>query len=136
VSEIEAQQWQVDCIYKYPEMPKYKQMCDRQLMEDGYVTTPFGNRRYITSRTQGYNTPIQSAAALVDLTALLKLYRAGFDLRLTVHDDNVIQAETKEEVMEAKKISEEPFDIFDGYSFPVKCKWGKNWYETKEVFKQ
>jgi len=65
----------------------------------------------------------------------LELYKKGFDVRLTIHDCNVIQVSRKtlrEEVMEAKRISEEPFAELEGYSFPVKVEVGESWRDLKE----
>jgi len=136
VTDAVAESWQQVCVYKYPEVLNYWKEVERLLLAQGYVETSFGRKRYNLDRRQGYNTPIQSTAGDVNNTTLLKLYKKGFDVRLTVHDDNVIQVGKKffkEEVMEAVKIAQEQFSELDGYSFPVKPKAGLNWRDLKEV---
>jgi len=133
VSDAVASRWQERCIYKYPEIIRYRERSDRQVQEVGYLITPFGRKRYITEKRKGYNFPVQSSASDVCLTGLLKLFQSGFDIRSTVHDSVIIQAESKEEMMEAKKLLEEPFKVLRDSSFPVKVEKGPNWGDLKEV---
>ena len=136
VTDSVAGSWQQACVYKYPEVSNYWRETERLLSSQGYVETSFGRKRYNLDRRQGYNTPIQSTAGDINNFALLKLYRKGFDVRLTIHDCNVIQVSKKnweEEVMEAKRISEESFKELDNYNFPVKVEMGTNWRDLKEV---
>lgn len=136
VSDYEAESWQNEAVYNYPEIPNYWKDTERQLNTVGYVETPFGRRRYNLDRRQGYNTPIQGTAGDINNTTLLKLYQRGFDVRLTVHDDNVllVRKEDIEEVSrEVRKIAQEPFEQLKGYSFPVKIKAGPNWRDLEEV---
>jgi len=136
VSDSEAESWQKTCLYKYPEVHNYWKETEKALSSQGYIETRFGRKRYNLDKRQGYNTPIQSTAGDVNNTTLLKLYKKGFDLRLTVHDDNLFQVHKdhwQEEVIEAVKLAEEPFAELDGYSFPVKPKMGINWRDLKEV---
>ncbi|PIN72128.1 hypothetical protein COV21_03140, partial [Candidatus Woesearchaeota archaeon CG10_big_fil_rev_8_21_14_0_10_45_5] len=117
VSDAVAESWQQFCVHKYPEVSSYWKETERLLATQGYVETPFGRKRYNLDRRQGYNTPIQSTAGDINNTVLLELYKKGFDVRLTIHDCNVIQVSRKtlrEEVMEAKRISEEPFAELEG----------------------
>ena len=135
VSDAVAESWQQFCVHKYPEVSSYWKETERLLATQGYVETPFGRKRYNLDRRQGYNTPIQSTAGDINNTVLLELYKKGFDVRLTIHDCNVIQVSRKtlrEEVMEAKRISEEPFVELKGYSFPVKVEVGESWGNLKE----
>lgn len=133
VTVAEAEGWQKSCIYRYPKLIEYRKRMDREVGSQGYLTSVFGRRRYITTQKQGYNFPIQSAASDICLTNLLKLYKEGFDLRLTVHDSILIQVKTREEVLKAKELIERPFKEFNNYIFPVKAKWGDDWYNLKEV---
>lgn len=133
ISVAIAEKWQAFCINTYPGFINYKRRCEQQLRDDGYISTPFGRRRYVTAITQGYNSPMQSTAADVTLTTLLRLHRAGFDLRVTVHDSFVCQIKSFDEVKYLKEVAEQPFEIFNGYSFPVKCKVGSNWFDLEEV---
>ena len=136
ISDAEAKRWQVACIYKYPEVGQYRDKIQKDLETKGFVETPFGRRRYNLNTRQGYNAPIQGTAGDINNKTLLKLYKKGFDVRLTIHDENVIQITKnhwKEEVSEAIKLVEAPFDELDNYSFPVKASIGPNWGELKEV---
>jgi len=136
VSDETAAGWQQICVYRYPEVLNYWRETERLLSSQGYVETPFGRKRYNLDKRQGYNTPIQGTAGDINNTVLLKLFRKGFDVRLTVHDENVLQVSKKsfkEEVMEAVRLAEEPFAELDGHSFPVKPKVGPNWRDLKKV---
>lgn len=136
VSDLEAESWQQEAVYKYPEVLNYWKETERSLGTLGYLETPFGRRRYNLDRRQGYNTPIQSTAGDVNNTTLLKLWKKGFDVRITVHDSNVIQIPKKgfiDYLVEARRIAEEPFELLDNYSFPVKTKIGGNWKDLEEV---
>lgn len=131
----EAERWQTVCINRFPGLVRYKKRCDHQVLTSGYVETPFGRRRNVTTLTQGYNTPNQSTAADVGLHVFRWINEAGFDLRLTVYDSLLIQVKKgdKPALREIKRICETPFEIFNGYSFPVKIKTGPDWYNLKEV---
>ncbi len=135
VSDDVAESWQLSCVYKYPEVPNYWRRTQMQIATKGYVETPFGRRRYNLDSRQGYNTPIQSTAADVNNYTLLKLFRKGFDMRLTVHDDNIFQVHKyclKDALKESVNIAEEYFKELD-YSFTVKPKVGENWRDLEEV---
>lgn len=136
ITVAEAEHIQSVCINRYPGFLAYKKRCERQVLDNGVLETPFGRRRVVTTITQGYNTPIQSTAADVGLTTLLRLYRAGFDLRITVYDSFLIHArrsDYKEVVREIKKVCEEPYELFHGYLFPTKSKWGDNWADLEAI---
>jgi DNA polymerase-1 len=131
-----AEKIQAVCINKYKGFHEYKTRCERAVAKDGLLTTAFGRRRIVNTLNQGYNTPVQSAAADVGLTTLLNLFKAGLDLRITVYDSYLIQVpkhKAKEYQEEIINIAQLPFDIFNGYSFPVKAKQGSDWYNLKEV---
>jgi len=126
-----AERWQAICINRFPGLLEYKRRCERDALGKGYVQTPFGRKRYVTTLTQAYNTPIQSTSADVGLTALLRVYRAGFDLRLTVYDSLLVQLPKGdlEAVREFKKTCEQPIEQLGGYGFAVDVKVGKSWGE-------
>jgi uracil-DNA glycosylase family 4 len=133
ISVDTAALWQEHCIRTYPGFINYFRRCEKQLKDSGYITTPFGRRRYVSSITQGYNSPMQSTAADVTLTTLLRLYKAGVDLRVTVHDSFLAQCKTKDDARQIKEIAEQPFELFNGYCFPTKVKTGMNWFDLSEL---
>jgi len=82
------------------------------------------------------NAPIQSTANDIKLKALITLEKAGFNLRLDVHDEIVCVVEKrrlKSAAREMKEIMESPVEELGGMKFPVAVEWGENWYEMKEV---
>lgn len=131
ISLVEAEVWQQQCINRYPGFLRYREQ--QQRLAGGIVTTPFGRKRRVETLAQALNTPIQSAGADVCLTSLIELDKAGFDLRLTVHDSIVLEApeqEADEAMHQVKAIMERPILELGGFSFPVKIKKGKTWGEV------
>jgi len=131
-----AKSWQEECIKKYPGLLNYLRDREKDARYQGYVETPFGRRRYISSPTQAYNTPIQSSASDVILYIMINLDKAGIDIRLNVHDEIVFQA-PKDSYMEqikiVKEIFERPVPQLRNNSFPCAFKVGENWYEMEDV---
>jgi len=131
-----AEQWQKIYVDKYPKVNAYLQKQTKNFYSTGRCITPFGRVRVLQTLTQAYNAPIQSSAADVLKVQLIKLYKEGFDLRVTVHDDIVAQADRKismEVLREFKKVMESPVELLNGYVFPIKAKIGDNWFQMKEV---
>jgi uracil-DNA glycosylase family 4 len=135
-STYEAEHWQTLCVSKYPGLLRYKRNVEKEFYETGKITTAFGTTRQIDSVTQAYNNPFQGSASFITLTTLNELYKKGFDLRLTVHDSIVLQAEkkhAKEVIREMCKIVQRPISQLQDYRFPAKYKFGPNWYEQEEL---
>lgn len=66
------------------------------------------------------------------MSTLVELDRAGFDLRLTVHDEIVFQVKKEDletSILIAKEIFERPIPQLNNNKFPVEFKYGENWYE-------
>jgi len=132
----EATRWQELCLRKYPEFTTYHKNQEATFRKTNKAFNPFGRGRLITSVTQAYNTPIQSAGSDVCLKAIVDLHKAGFDLRLTVHDSITLQAPEKDKhdvAKEMQRIMEQPIAELDGMSFPVNAAIGNNWYDLEEI---
>jgi DNA polymerase I-like protein with 3'-5' exonuclease and polymerase domains len=66
------------------------------------------------------------------MSTLVEMYRQGFDLRLTVHDEIVFQCPKEEldkQTSLAKSIFERPIPQMQDNCFPAEFKYGENWYE-------
>jgi len=143
ITVVEAQDWQMKCINKYPNLAAYKQRCENEFNRQGYLETPFGRKRYVTSVTQSYNFPIQSTASDITLQALVKTReatKAGLILkpRISVYDDILIQvpkAKTKfnQHLKRFKSVMERKVPELENMSFKVGYKKGINWCEMEEI---
>jgi len=110
ISVAQAKRYIADYLASYPAIDAYLKGTVKQAYEDGYVTTLFGRRRYITElksqkrplRAFGervaMNSPIQGSAADIIKVAMInvnkRLSKAGIDARLIlqVHDELIIEA--------------------------------------------
>lgn len=136
VSIETATLWQEGLFTQYPGLKVYMLNREEDFRRFGKVTTPFGRVRYVQNARQAINAPIQSSANDVALSKLLTLYKMGMDIRLTTHDEIVIQAPVKEVEEYAKLLKstmEAPVSEMGDYSFPVDLKVGFNWYELKKT---
>jgi len=136
ITTAQAEAWQVACINKYPGLVRYRNTQLREFQETGRCRTAFGRVRIIQSGTQGYNTPVQSTAADITNTTLIKLDKDGIDLRLTVYDSVVAQADEGKEAEEVaahmKEVMERPIPELKNHKFPAAFGIGKNWKELRE----
>lgn len=131
-----AKQWQELCFSRYPRLEKWIECRRDDARTRGFVTTPFGRKRYVQTQMQAINTPIQSSANDVALGSLLLADRAGLDVRLTTHDELVIltkRRSTKKEARQLIEIMTRPIPELGNLRFPVDVKIGDDWYEMKEV---
>jgi len=138
VTVVEAQDWQMKCINKYPKLATYKQKCENEFNRQGYLETPFGRRRYVTSVTQSYNFPIQSAAADVILRTLVLAGEEKLEPRLTVHDDILFQvpkakAKFNQHFKKIRKVMEHKVPELGGVSFKADYTTGINWCEMEAI---
>ena len=131
-----AEYWQSVCIMRYPGIRSYLKKQADEFYKTQRCTTPFGRVRFLQIVTQSYNTPVQSSASDVMLTGLIELYKAGFDLRISVHDSVILHVkdcDIPDATRELKRILERPIKQLNNYQFPVKISQGKDWYNMKEV---
>jgi DNA polymerase-1 len=131
-SIADAEEWQRICFGSYPGLLKYVKDRYMDYNTSKVVTTPWGRHRVVSAPTQAFNTPVQSSASDVTMSTLVLLGEAGFDLRLTVHDEIVWvcpKSELDEQIARARKIFERPIPQLQNNSFPTEFKYGENWYE-------
>lgn len=129
-----AEKWQEMCFRKYPGLLKYVRDRMADFNASNTVVTPWGRHRVVNMVTQAINMPVQSSASDVTLSSLLILGQQRHDLRITVHDEIVQQADdgTEAEVIKAtRKVMCRPIDVLGGTCFPVDFKVGKNWFEME-----
>jgi len=116
--------------------------------ENGYVTTMYGRRRYLSeinapqggSRSQAeriaVNTPIQGTAAdlikvaMIRLASTLKQQRIAARILLQVHDELLLEVE-EAAIQEAREAARRDMESAAELVVPLKAdlKWGPNWAE-------
>jgi len=136
VTVAEAESWQKKILNKYPNLSKYKRNCEEAFRKKGYLKSPFGRIRYITSVTQGYNFPVQSAASDITLYSIKISDENNLWCWATVHDSIVYQVPLKEydkQLKLIKSIIERPIPELDNVRFKADYKKGYNWYEMTEA---
>ncbi len=150
ISVAQAKRYISSYLAGYPAIDEYLKNTVKQAYEQGYVTTLFGRRRYITELSSqkrplrafgervAMNSPIQGSAADIIKIAMInvdkKLKEAAIDahLVLQVHDELIVEAH--------KDCADKAFDILKTemesaalLSVPMNveiCR-GKTWYECK-----
>lgn len=136
ITVSEAERMQMISINKYPKLLNYKAMCEIAFSRQGYLETPWGRRRYLSSITQGYNFPVQSTASDITLSGIVLLDQAKLWNWATVHDEVVIQVpikSLKEDLATIKGILERPVPELNGIAFKLDYAIGPCWYDMKEV---
>ncbi len=134
---------------RYPRVKQFFATLERNITEQGYVTTIFGRRRNITEidssgRDRGFvlraaiNAPIQGSAADIIKLAMVKvdqrIRKEGLkiDLILQIHDELVF--ETAEALKDrAIKIIQEEMEAVADFSVPLKVDlgFGRSWTEAQ-----
>ena len=150
ISVAQAKRYISDYLASYPAIDAYLKGTIKQAYEDGYVTTIFGRRRYITElkspkkplRSFGervaMNSPIQGSAADIIKIAMInvdkRLHEAGIDahLILQVHDELIIEShpDCADEALEILR-----FEMENAVSLivpmDVDISYGTTWFECK-----
>jgi DNA polymerase-1 len=138
VTVREAEEWQIKILNKYPALLKYRERCEFETRTKGYLVTPFGRKRYITTDRQGYNFPIQSTASDITLGSIRLADAAGLEPVISVHDDIVFQVKEtnwKKEVLKIKKVMERKIPELSNLPFKVEYAKGTNWYDLTAITK-
>ncbi len=138
----------------YAKFPKVKQFMENivaNAMQDGYVTTAFGRKRYIpelfsgNKNTQAFgkraamNAPIQGTAADIIKIAMIKVFNTLKEklpdarLILQVHDELIIEV-PKENAKQAEEILK--FEMENAVQTEVKLEvdahTGDSWFDAKK----
>lgn len=128
----------------YPKAEEFMREVQEKALEDGYVDTPTGRRRYFYPagnntgfiRRQAGNTPIQSLAWDVTRESMVDIHLQGYDIRLTVHD-SVIGMSDKDEFdpYPIKKTMEESANELLNHKVPfvVDISVGLSWGDMEEL---
>jgi DNA polymerase-1 len=136
VTVAEAERWQMKILNKYPKLLRYKRRCEEAFRTKGYLESPFGRIRYLTSLTQGYNFPVQSAASDITLYSIVLSDKHDLWCWATVHDSIVYQVpidKYDEQLKLIKSIIERPIPELDNVTFKADYKQGRDWYNMTEA---
>ena len=136
ISVEQAGNWQEDCVRQYPGLLRYITETVGEFKSTGKITTAFGTERKVNTVPQAMNNRFQGSASFVTLTTLIELDKAGFDLRLTVHDSimlHCLEKEVMDVINDIRKIVERPIKELDNWEFKASYSYGHNWYELKEM---
>jgi len=131
-----AEEWQAMCVNQYPGLLRYKEETLEIFKQTGKVYTAFDTERIVSSGSQAMNNRFQGSASFVTLTTLNKLDKAGFDLRLTIHDSIIFHCKANEVtdvVNVARPIIERPIKELKDHCFKAAYKSGYNWYDLEEI---
>ena len=125
-----------DYLNHYSGVKEYMQKIVRSAMEDGYVSTIYGRRRYIPELSSpkfqirefgkrvALNAPIQGSAADIIKIAMIRVYKQLKDknmksrLILQVHDELVIETH-KQEIEQVKEILQQSMEKGFDLSVPL-----------------
>ena len=150
ISVAQAKRYIGDYLASYPAIDAYLKQTIRRAYEDGYVTTIFGRRRYITELASSkhqlrafgervaMNSPIQGSAADIIKIAMInvekRLRESGIDAKLIlqVHDELIIEA-SRECADEARTILREEMEGAVDLPVPltVDVEQGDCWFDCK-----
>lgn len=149
-SVAEADRYIKNYLGTYPMIDKFMKDTVESAVENGYVTTLFGRRRYIpelkasNKNTQAFgkraamNAPIQGTAADVIKIAMIRVYRRlkeenlDAKLILQVHDELIVEASEACREEAAKVLSEEMQKAVEmAVPLTADVNAGKSWYDAK-----
>ncbi len=152
LSQEEAEAFIRTYFERFPGVRAYIERTKRQALEQGYVETLLGRRRYFPNlanlrgpargraEREAINAPIQGTAADIIKIAMVRLHRSlqeqGFQARmiLQVHDELILEA-PEEEVPTVAPLVREVMESAFTLKVPLKVdlKVGENWEEMEEM---
>jgi uracil-DNA glycosylase family 4 len=137
VPEKTIERWQYIVMGRYPKLVQFRQRNIDFFNQNGYVESWFGRRKYCENVNQALNHPVQSTAADITLSATLKLFEAGLDPIIMVHDENVCEVKCNVEGAfdKFKQIIHNPVPELHSY-FPAKFKRVQSWGDEGEEVKE
>ncbi len=150
VSVAEADKYIKNYFTNYPKVKEFMDSTVDNAVKNGFVTTMFGRRRYITElsatnknvqafgKRAAMNAPIQGTAADIIKIAMVKVYqrlkaeKLDAHLILQVHDELIIEAAEKDAERAAAVLSEEMNNAVK-LAVPLTADVGKghSWYDAK-----
>ncbi|MSU76185.1 DNA polymerase I [Patescibacteria group bacterium] len=152
MSISDAQEYIDKYFRTYPKLREYMDSMILKVEKDGYVETLFGRRRYLpeinsstypvreSAKRMAVNMPVQGTQADILKIAMIRiddgLQKVSKDahLLLTVHDELVVEAPTKDAGKVAKFVEDTMENAYQ-LDVPIvaEAKIGDNWGEMKEV---
>lgn len=151
ISAAEAKELIASTKAACPLLEDWQRSIREQLFHDRTLTTPLGKRRVFGGELQGGGAPStfrkayafipQSTVGELTLRAAVRLFNAGYDFLLTVHDSNLVQVpvENVGDLWYAKDLMIEPITITDMFgkerelTIPSELEVGFRWGSLKEV---
>jgi len=112
----------------FGDLKAFNKEIELQIQDVGYVETEFGRRRHLATEDayKGINARIQGTAADILKLSIIALPKELLKkFRITVHDENIFENLTMDELVEVKKIMIQFKD-----KLKVKAGMGKNWWEA------
>lgn len=150
VSVAEAKKYIQNYLDNFPGVSRFMNTTVENAIRDGYVTTIFGRRRYISELsssnkvTQAFgkraamNAPIQGAAADIIKLAMVKVYKRLKEelpearLILQVHDELILEVPEQRAEDAARLLKTEMESAVDlAVPMTADVHWGKSWYDAK-----
>ena len=135
---------------EFPEVSVFFNNLIKEAMENGYVTTKLGRRRYLRelhdsnyqvrefAKRAAMNAPVQGSAAdlikiaMIKVDKKLKEEKLNSKMVLQIHDELIfkVKKEEKETVFNlVKNVMEQALDI--GIKLEVDGGFGEDWYSAK-----
>jgi len=145
IPKWKAQKYVDIVLGNYPGLDTFRKTLQRKAKSDGFLRSAFGRIRYFLRGNitgQALNFPVQSAAADVTLSSLIRLSHLleekypEADLLLSVHDSILIQCPEEDVYKYAKlmkEVMERPIPQLKNMSFKVSFEYGYNWRDLKEL---
>jgi DNA polymerase I-like protein with 3'-5' exonuclease and polymerase domains len=121
-----------------PFMKATAKAAEREARHDGFITTLLGRRCRVFHYPNGgddarkmFNRRIQGSAADMTKKSMLDAWKAGYKVRLTVHDENVFSVSSEKEARECVEIMNNAVTLH----VPVICDLaiGKTWGDMREL---
>ncbi len=150
VSRAEADRYIKGYLATYPGVASYMDKVIEKAKRDGFVTTAFGRRRYLSelSSSNGMlrafgervarNAPIQGTAADIIKIAMIKVYERllkelpSAKLILQVHDELIVECKKEDCELASKILKEEMESAAElKVKLSVDANCGENWLEAK-----
>jgi uracil-DNA glycosylase family 4 len=147
ISEQEAQSMIDTLLGQMKGVASWRQEVQQQVLANGYLETHFGRKRrfwLITSDNkssvlkEGLASIPQSTSSDITLHSLRALYDAGYDVRIPVHDSNMVECPEEDALdvaYDIKRIMEETAaEVYSDYiPFEADAAIGPSWGELNEV---
>ncbi|MBQ6213409.1 MAG: DNA polymerase I [Ruminococcus sp.] len=149
-SVAKAKKYIADYLAKYPKVNEFMETTVDNAIKEGYVTTMFGRKRRIPELSSSnkmlqaagkriaMNTPVQGTAADLIKIAMINVYnrlkaeKLNARLILQVHDELIIESDTKCAEKCAELLKEEMQDVYDmRVPLAVDVHTGHSWYDAK-----